>query len=334
MSVGVPDAVGRRGPEGAAPRVALGMMVYNEERYVAEALRSLLAQSYPDFRLYVVDDGSTDGTWEVVRSVAQRDSRVRSVRNERRLGMGANYLKTFSLSGGESEFWAWAAGHDRHHPDWLGTLVRALDEHPEAVLAYPLTVRISESGERYPGFPSPRFETTGLDLPGRIRAMRRGGYRVGDMVYGLFRTEALERAGVFPQHLLPDVLLLWRLAQFGTVVQVPEELWCRRFVGLFSIARQRRNLFFGRAPWHAFLPWPLVNAAAFFRAAVVDADGGWRGRWEGLRLTGAFLSRYWPYVLLSSRPMARLLERPVRAYLRWKHGEDAVAPGGLPARER
>ena len=310
---------------GAVPaRVGIGLMTFNEEPYVGEAMRSLLDQTYGDFRLYVVDDGSTDGTWDVVRSLAERDPRVSAVRNERRRGMAANYLETFSLSAGESEFWAWAAGHDRHHPEWLGTLVRALDEHPDAVLAYPLTVRISESGERYPGYPSPRFETRGLDLRARIRAMRRGGYRVGDMVYGLFRTEALERAGVFPQHLLPDVLLVWRLAQFGTVVQVPEELWYRRFVGLFSIPRQRRNLFFGRPPWHAFLPWPLVNTAAFFRASVVKADGGWRGRWQGLRLTGAFLSRYWPYVLLSSRRLSLVLDRPVRAYLRWKHRGEAT----------
>lgn len=298
---------------GSPARIGIGMFLYNEERYVTEAINSLLAQTLADFELFVTDDCSTDGTAAIVARFAERDPRVRLFRNERRMGYGANYLRTFAHATPAHAYWAWAAGHDRHHPRWLERMVEALDSSPGAVLAYPLTVRISETGARYPDHPSSRFQTVGLELRGRIRALRRSPYRGGDMIYGLFRADALKEAGVFPQYLLPDVLLIWKLAQNGTFIQVPEELWFRRFVGLFSVQRQRRVMF-RTAPWYTYLPWPIVNSIALFGGTVVWPRGG-RSRADGARLTIAYFLRYWPYVILSSRPLARLAEKPVQLWL-------------------
>ena len=64
----------------AQPHVSVAMITYNHERFIGEALRSILEQTYRDFELIVVDDGSTDATGEVIRSF--RDSRIRYVRQE------------------------------------------------------------------------------------------------------------------------------------------------------------------------------------------------------------------------------------------------------------
>ena len=60
----------------ATPRVSIAVPVYNGERYVAQALDSLLAQTYTDFELVIVDNCSTDGTEDICRSFASRDQRV------------------------------------------------------------------------------------------------------------------------------------------------------------------------------------------------------------------------------------------------------------------
>src|SRR5579862_7528583 len=68
-----------------APTVSVVMAVHNAERFVGAAIASVLAQTFPDFELLVVDDESTDRTAEIVRGVA--DSRVRYVPVVRHLGL-------------------------------------------------------------------------------------------------------------------------------------------------------------------------------------------------------------------------------------------------------
>jgi glycosyltransferase involved in cell wall biosynthesis len=59
------------------PKVSIVMGAFNAHRFISEAISSLLAQTVSDFELIVVDDGSTDQTFHILRSFAQRDSRVR-----------------------------------------------------------------------------------------------------------------------------------------------------------------------------------------------------------------------------------------------------------------
>src|SRR5687768_7077362 len=65
------------------------MPVFNGERFVASAIRSILDQTFRDFEFIIVDDGSTDQTSGIVRSYAGRDARIRVVRNDPNLGFGA-----------------------------------------------------------------------------------------------------------------------------------------------------------------------------------------------------------------------------------------------------
>ncbi len=68
----------------AAPLVSVVVPVYNCERFLAQAITSVLGQSFEDFELIVVDDGSTDGTPSVLREFAASDNRVRPIRTENR----------------------------------------------------------------------------------------------------------------------------------------------------------------------------------------------------------------------------------------------------------
>ena len=67
-------------PRPAAPRVTVLLPVHDAERFLAEAVESLLAQSFRDFELLAIDDGSRDGSAAILDAYARRDPRVRVVR--------------------------------------------------------------------------------------------------------------------------------------------------------------------------------------------------------------------------------------------------------------
>jgi glycosyltransferase involved in cell wall biosynthesis len=290
--------------EGA--RVCLGLLLHNDERHLREALEALLDQTYRAFTLIVVDDGSTDGTAALVREYAARDARLHVVIHPTRMGYCFTYRHAFELAPAGIAFFAWAAGHDVHERTWLERMVAALDADPDAVVAYPLTVRISDSGERY-DVPSPRFDTSGLGRAARLRALSRRGVGFGNIIYGLFRARALRRAGVFRNVLLPDTLLAWELSLHGTIRQVPEPLWRRRYVGLFSLARQRRNGF-RKAPWYTYVPPPIVNSLVLlWSTALSGAAGPLSDRVAGGSLALRFFLKYGMFA-----PVATLAARSER----------------------
>jgi hypothetical protein len=208
--------------------------------------------------------------------------------------MIATWRRAFELSRDlfpSAEFFAWGSDHDRWHPEWLRSLVHELDQAPGAVLAYPLSVRITESDEVVRG--PWHFDTAGVATPGKRLRAACGGMAAGSMVYGLFRAEAVARAGTFRHVLNPDRLLLAELALQGEFRQVPAVLWERRFTGLASRARQRTSFFPDGAPWHAYLPSWLTHAAVVFWTYVVHGSGRpaiGRPRGAGLALEFVALS--------------------------------------------
>ncbi len=103
------------------------MPTYNVAPYVKEAVESVLRQTYADFELLVIDDCSTDGTLDVVRSIA--DPRIRIVQNERNLGLADNLNRGLSLI--KTELVARMDGDDIAEPHWLQSEVAVLDKHPE-----------------------------------------------------------------------------------------------------------------------------------------------------------------------------------------------------------
>jgi glycosyltransferase involved in cell wall biosynthesis len=83
------------------PKVSVGVPVYNGERYLAQCLDSILAQSYPSFELIISDNGSTDSTESICRRYAAADSRIRYTRYEKTRGVTWNFREVVHLSSGE-----------------------------------------------------------------------------------------------------------------------------------------------------------------------------------------------------------------------------------------
>ena len=72
------------------PKVSVVMSCYNEEKTVAKAIESILAQSFDDFEFIIVDDGSEDQTLDILNSYGKKDHRVKILRNDQNLGLAAS----------------------------------------------------------------------------------------------------------------------------------------------------------------------------------------------------------------------------------------------------
>ena len=219
----------------------------------------------------IVDDCSTDGTAEICRRYVELDPRVTYERNERQLGLVRNWRRVFDVAGRlnpDAPYFAWASDHDVWDARWLEVLAAELDAHADAVLAHPLAVRIDDHGSEYPTRER-LFDTAGLADPhDRVRRVARELRGAGELVYGLIRRSAMERAGPFPLAVLSDRLFLVRLALEGEFRQVRERLWYRRFrAGVaMSNARQRRTAFPEGAPLTAYVPWWLTHPVLLARS--------------------------------------------------------------------
>lgn len=251
------------------PRVALGLPFCNNARYLPEALESLLAQTDADFGLVLLDDGSSDGSWEIAQRFRDADPRVRLVRHDARRGLVAAWRSAFTTAIEQfpsAQYFAWASDHDRWAPEWLARLRAELDAHPDALLAYPRVRRIDADG-RVLVKESKAFDTAGLrSVRDRWVRFASDAAGAGDLVYGLMRVSALTRAGVFRPVLQADRLLMLELTLQGEFRQVPEVLWYRRTSEVASVAKQRWSMFTAETR-PAGLWWPAwaQHARALWR---------------------------------------------------------------------
>ena len=132
--------------KGKTPCVSIGLPVYNGERFLTEAIESLLSQTYQDFELIISDNASTDRTEEICRKYAAQDPRIRYSRNAANIGGTNNANLTFELAHGE--YFRWAADDDRCAPTLVERLVEELDKRPDVTNSFAAVVVIDANGSR------------------------------------------------------------------------------------------------------------------------------------------------------------------------------------------
>ena len=139
----------------SAPFVSVLMPVYNSGRFLVEALDSVLAQTYTAFELVIIDDASSDGSYEQLCGYAARDARVRVFRQPENLGIVAARNRAFREARAESRYFAILDSDDVALPDRLERQVSFLEDHPDHALVGGHTLIIDEHARpigirRYP----------------------------------------------------------------------------------------------------------------------------------------------------------------------------------------
>ena len=218
------------------PKVSVGLPVYNGERYVAQAIESILAQTYENLELIISDNASTDRTSEICEHYAALDRRVRYLRQEVNLGAARNFNRVFELAN-DSKYFKWAAHDDWIAPTFLRECITTLETSPDAVLCQSLAEIVSGDGQLQ-GTYDHTARGTGLARPSsRFWARLNGGPHCIE-VFGVIRSSALATTGLIANHISADRTLLLELALLGRFVLVPQVLFFNRnHSGRFS--RQR-----------------------------------------------------------------------------------------------
>src|SRR5215204_6221112 len=112
------------------PTVSVIMPAYNAKRYVAQTIRSVLAQTFGDFEFIIVDDGSTDGTLPILQRVANEDARLVVIS---RPNTGIVAALNDGIAKARGEFLARMDADDVCLPERFAKQVLYLREHPECV---------------------------------------------------------------------------------------------------------------------------------------------------------------------------------------------------------
>lgn len=125
------------------PRVSVILTSFNHEKYIREAIDSVLTQSFTDFELIIVDDCSEDSTWEIIQSY--HDTRIRAFRNSKRC-RGVAGINESILVRARGEYIAIHHSDDVFAQDKLLLQVAYLDAHPEIGAAFTYVQVIDENG--------------------------------------------------------------------------------------------------------------------------------------------------------------------------------------------
>jgi glycosyltransferase EpsE len=236
--------------------VTVLMPVRNSVGSVERAVQSIIHQTYDAWELLVVDDASTDGTWEVVQGLARRDPRVVAIRNSERRGLGASLNLVWPRS--RNELIARMDGDDESLATRLERQASFLSEHPKVAVLGAGAELVDESGAHL-----------GVTLrPERHEELVRDMYRRSPFIHPsvMMRRSFLEALGGYDE--------LLRRAQ-------DQDLWLRayrqfRFHNLQEPLiryRVRRAL-----SWEAILAGTFVLGRGAYREGRLWSHGWYAGR--------------------------------------------------------
>lgn len=125
-------------------KISVVMAAYNAEKYLREAMDSILAQTYEDLELIVLDDKSTDGSLAILKEYAARDPRVVVLENEENMGLTKSLNKGLAVAKGE--YIARMDADDISVPDRFEKQVAFLDSHPDYTFVSCIGRYIDEEG--------------------------------------------------------------------------------------------------------------------------------------------------------------------------------------------
>ena len=135
-----------------APKISVIVPIYNQAQFIRETVESVLGQEYPDVELVLSDDGSTDGTSEILREYAAgQPERVKVVASEVNTGIAGAFNRALEAHTGE--YIAWLGGDDVMLTGKLDRQLAALQAHPDAIgCCHDADVFDSDSGRSYGRF--------------------------------------------------------------------------------------------------------------------------------------------------------------------------------------
>ncbi|HEY7088362.1 MAG TPA: glycosyltransferase family A protein [Tepidisphaeraceae bacterium] len=328
--------------------------VRNGQRYLRACLDSILAQSFTDFELIICDNASTDATESICLAYAQRDPRIRYVRQPKNVGPAGNFNTGLELAKGE--YFHWQAHDDLISPDYLARCVEVLDADPSAVLVYPRAMIIDDYADPIGPYDFVVDAST-PDVRARFRRLLQVRHRQhrNFEVFGLMRTAAARQVpGGHRPFAHGDRIFMVRLALYGRLVQIEPRLFLARAHANQSMQTLPRRALPGGAGYSVLTRWlgpgplpppewwnpaladricfPDWNLMAEYRQAVAQTPHLSATERIGCYAALAeWVLRFWPKL---ARDVAFALETIVRRAIRAIRSAVSPATAAPPAQPR
>lgn len=201
------------------PPVSVALCCYNGAQYVRRQIESIMAQSHPVDEIVVCDDGSSDGTPDIVSSLSERSAVPLTLyRNPHRLGISGNFEHAISLTRGEIVFLS--DQDDLWYPTKVRDMVREFERREDLLLLHADARLVNAQGEPlgltlFEGLEMTRWERTQLHSGGAFGALVRRNLVTG--ATAAFRREMFEIARPFPNEWVHDEWLGLIAAASGSV---------------------------------------------------------------------------------------------------------------------
>jgi glycosyltransferase involved in cell wall biosynthesis len=256
--------------------ITIGMPLFNAEDFLEEALDSLLAQSFCDFKLIISDNASADGTEHICRRYAKADSRITYTRQASNQGGIANFCSV--LKAADTPYFMWAAGDDIWAPEYIEMCIANLQADPELGLVASIVVPFIDDV-----YSSPRHEI--VSLPSNRPWETRYNYLTqpeefgkANLIYGVYRTELIKKVALGTK--------IW--ASWGADMNLVYSCLC-----VASLHVINRPLFFKRQTRS-----DVITAARAQLSKAEHEQIAWRelcAAWEN------YLPYYWNYLVIDAR---------------------------------
>jgi len=297
------------------PLVSVIMAAWNSEKYIAEAIESVQAQTYTNWELIVVDDASTDRTPEIVQEYAERDPRIRLLRNTENQGPAPSRNRAIRESRGE--FIAVLDSNDIALPNRLEVTVPVMQQNPDVAVVGGLAVYILEDGQEL------GLQKLGTcpqcDLTPERHLAHGGAFAGFHHTAALIRREALRAVGGYDEWFptSSDYNLWLCLSEQYRLLRVDRPVVRVRLCpGGISFAKQRLQITYGAVAYQRWL-WKQrghrVDVEATFRRALARFGGsGERATWELLYVTGLRCAQCAQFRLARSYFLRSFLANPRR----------------------
>lgn len=191
------------------PLVSVLMTAYNREKFIGEAIESVLASAYTNFELIITDDCSNDNTLAIAQQYAAKDSRVKVYQNEKNLGDYPN--RNIAATYAKGKYLKYVDSDDIISSDGLAVMVQAMEYFPEA--AFGISHFNTENDVDYPQLLSPQNayqqHYDGMEV-----------FRYGP-VGAIFRKEIFDAVNGFnPTRYISDTALYLKLASSYPVIKL------------------------------------------------------------------------------------------------------------------
>lgn len=237
------------------PKVSILIPVYNTEAYIAQTIESVLNQTFTDFELVIVDDCSTDNTYQICQTYAQKDTRIRLFKNEKNLGMMPNWNHGIDLCNPAATYWGKLDADDYWHKSMLGDCVGILDEQEDVGMVCTRYIYINENNNvienseyQFPDFAKNQALSFVPFVKEGIHKMF--SYHIAQQGVGLMRMEIFSKLGKFTLLDAGDTEMWFRIGANYKIYALDElyhyhRIWSKNFTRqkVLKTGKLEKNLF-------------------------------------------------------------------------------------------